>query len=260
MKVSTISSLGLGTLLLGLVQTRAMSLNIDLFNEPPSGQLIEIDGSKPRNYFVSDTVNGLNTENTLGGRRYIQLELIDRPTEDDNYKRTFLKVDPDPNTNTSNISLSTDDALKSRATIIWGNDSDPELVLGDLTDGGKDNSFKLKVKSIDQPVELNFLVKDTSGNEGTISKSLSSSNNTSYFFPYSYVSNSDVKFESIKSVKLYTSNEPESLDFSFNSIQTAQGVPFEFSPGLGIILSSGLFGFHALKKRWKNNSSDKFIS
>jgi len=253
MKLSTISSLGLGALLLGLVQTPAMSINIDLFNAPADGQQsIEIDGSQPLNYFVNNIFDGLDLNNTIGGKREIQLTLIGRP-EKNNNNGTKLTVNP---TIIPKISLSTDDELKSRATILWGRDSGSAL--GDLTDEGRDNSFELNVKSIDQPVTLNFFVKDTLGNEGTISNSISSSNNTSYFFKYSAANN--VEFNSIQYVKLYTSNEPESLDLSFNSITTAQAVPFEFSPGLGIVLSSGFFCFHALKKRWKNNSSDKLIS
>jgi hypothetical protein len=244
MKVSTISSLGLGALLLGLVQTPAESVTIDLFTDVNDASGLQT-ASKRGVGSASEVDIGLN--DVLGNSRFLQIEVLSGT------RNAQLQVD----TETGQAFLDTDTGVASRATLRW--DANGAGLGGiDFTQNGHD-SIVINIASIDQDSDLVFTVTDTFGNQGTLAQNLTGGFSGSTAYRYDNFSGS-VDFTEINSIQLQTNNESSSLDFGFNFVQTAQEVPFEFSPSLGIVLSGSFFGFHVLKKKWKNNSSDKLIS
>lgn len=244
MKLSTISSLGLGALLLGLVQTPAESVAIDLFtdvNDASGFQTV----SKTGVGFASDVDTVLN--NVIGNSRFLQVQVRSGT------RNAQLQVD----SSLGQVFLDTQSSVASRATLRW--DANGAGLGGiNFTQNGHD-SIVINIESIDQDSDLVFTVTDTFGNQGTLAQNLTGGFSGSTAYRYDNFSGS-VDFTKINSIQLQTNNESSSLDFGFNFVQTAQEVPFQFSPSLGIILSSSFFGFHTLKKKWKNNSSDKLIS
>ncbi len=235
MKFFTFSSLGLGALLFGVVQSPASAIIIDSFTAPNTPDYQLVSGNSVGDY--SNTRTGLS--NVIGENRFMRLDILEK------------NAPPFAGANFSVYSgtatLSTEDNVRARATFIWNGGS--SLGGANLRAGGH-NSFNLRVNSIDRPVTLNFKVTDTNDNVGTILKSIT--NPGEYLFNYDQTLG--VNYSSAKSIELFTSNEPSSLDFNFDLVETAYdptAVPFEFSPALGVLLSGGFFGFTFLKKKFQ---------
>ncbi len=259
MKRSTIYSLGLGILLLGLAPTPAMGVTIDLFKsvdqDSSDGNDQPFQGSYVTQRAIrssSDTIGEADTNedsglsDVIGGYRNLSLKVTEHnsPGFDAESK---LAVD----TTVNQAILSTDPGLLPEATITWDG-GDDELGLGgvNLTDGGHD-SFLLDIDT-DLEVTFTFNVEDTSSNTGSVSQDITTDGQ--YYFSYNDPGVSAVDFSSIKSISLVTSNEPDSLDFAYNFIETAvEPVPFEFSPSLGIILCGSFFGINKLRKRLQSS-------
>jgi hypothetical protein len=261
MKVSTISSLGLGALLLGLAQNPAMGVTIDLFTDSQSVSrtIKPACSSYPCS---SVTYSGINESTftgldaAIGGQRYMKVDIpFFQPFSysQRNGSRTAY-LDINSLTKPEQATLITDPAITASAMFRWDGGGS---LNANLQPNGED-SFKIDILSIDNTVNLVFTVTDTNNRQGTITEQVSSGGEQ--FLKFANISNPEVDFKDIKSVQLATASEPQSLDFEFAFVETAKEVPFEFSPSLGIILSGSFFGFHVLKKKWKNNSSDKLIS
>ncbi len=116
-------------------------------------------------------------------------------------------------------------------------------------------------------ISLVFEFEDTEGDIGTISKTFTSNESidgTSQYFLYEDVVQTTtvvdtVDFNEIDRVAFSTLDENIGTDFTFNFIQTSN-VPFEFSTGLGLLVSGGFFGFLAVKikkaKKFENLKTD----
>jgi hypothetical protein len=258
MKLSAISSLGLGALLLGLVQTPAMSINIDLFQDVEVGtgteQSVQINEGLNTPLIQTNTDSNLPLGRVIGGTRYLSLSV------DNNASATKFHVDSSENK--QHLSLSTPSGVTSTGIVKWnGTGNKNEEGFWDLFQEGHD-SFQVRIIAAELNGRLKFTVEDDNNIASSsfgIKSQESNSPPSDLFIPYNKFSNID--FAKVKSIEMEISaGAREAYDITIDSIVTAQAVPFEFSPSLGIILSSSFFGFHALRKRWKNNSSDKLIS
>lgn len=232
MKRAIISSLGLSTLLFGIVQTPAKAINIDFFDDNPSQNITVAKGAFGT---YSSLATGLS--NTIGGQRYIQLTTTGINTK----ALTTLDIGG------GSADLSAANNVTPSFSFLWNGGGSLNQ---NLTVGGQ-NAFQLDVIAVDQNFTLNLLITDTNNNSGIISQTINGIN--TYNFLYSAASG--VNFSSVKSIQLYSSNTPTSLDASFDYLQTAQ-IPFEFSPSLGILLSGSLFGLIFLK----NKSSEQKLN
>ena len=252
MKSLNIYSLGLGVLLLGLVPTSAMGVTIDLFqsvdndiNDPDDDDIVQtVIRNRSNTSLLTNTDSGLS--DVIGGYRTLGLQIIGQNSPTSRAKSEFL-VDTEVNKAT----LNTDNGLTPRATITWdGGDGTLGSNGVDLTADGHD-SFLLDITT-DLEVTFTFNIEDTGNNTGSISQDIASTGQ--YYFSYNDPAVSAVDFSSIKSISLVTSNEPDSLDYTYNFIETAENpVPFEFSPSLGIILCGSFFGAFKLRKRLQKN-------
>jgi hypothetical protein len=263
MKLSTLSSLGFSTLVLGLVQTPAVGVTIDLFenvNDTSLEQSVYINRGIPPENFPEDSDTNLPLEKVIGRSRHMKISID--PT--DSESEAIFTVDANPGNNFLDLTTGTD--VISTGTVVWNglNTVDYNNLSGelnaDLTQNG-DNSFNVAIKFTDLNGTLKFTVSDGI-NTGSLTKSIPlvpmGSSSQNLVFRYSDFSN-NVDFSSIDYIAMEATSNQAAYDLTLDFVETAE-VPFEFSPALGIILSSGFFGFHALKKRWKNNSSDKLIS
>jgi hypothetical protein len=280
MKLSTLSSLGLSTLVLGLVQTPAVAINIDFFGEGDQYLQVINDPNAPPNPFDDDVVVNLtdtyldpeSTTGTLGGTRYISIEIVGSRTVDSDRSANL-----DINIEGQNASFSSNSEIQAEATFKWDNngnglrgiDDGIDGIDGiDLTENNTQNSLKLDISflSLEESVsenpilpELTFTIEDYNDGIQNISQKITKPGVV--YFNYGNKNNRTADFTDVKAITLKTTETTYGQNMTFDFLATAeQPVPFEFSPSLGIILSSGFFGFHALKKRWKNNSSDKLIS
>jgi hypothetical protein len=183
----------------------------------------------------------------------------------------------DINIEGQNASFSSNSEIQAEATFKWDNngnglrgiDDGIDGIDGiDLTENNTQNSLKLDISflSLEESVsenpilpELTFTIEDYNDGIQNISQKITKPGVV--YFNYGNKNNRTADFTDVKAITLKTTETTYGQNMTFDFLATAeQPVPFEFSPSLGIILSSGFFGFHALKKRWKNNSSDKLIS
>lgn len=247
MKLSTIAYLGLSTLLLGLMPIPAMGITIDLFNDVSDP---DDDGNNPGQFQTvidssanSSAVSNIDSSITgiIGGQRTLQVNVLEKTGGSSNVNSVF-EVD----TAQGKASLSSADQIRPRATIKWDGNYGVNGI--DLTGAGAQNSLLVNIASNDLGVTLNFTVKDINNNISTRSQAIASGVIGNQYFNYSnFTGTADLTKASF--IQLETSNEPFSLDFGFEFVQTAQEVPFEFSPGLGIIMCGSFFGFRAIRKR-----------
>ena len=259
MKRSHFSSLGLGILLLGLVPTSAMGVTIDLFNDVDDDPNDPDDNSnlqivirdRINTDLLSNTDSGLS--DVIDGYRTIDLEIVNQNSPSSRAESAFYIDTSVYQDNPINKAiLDTGNGLTPRTNIIWdGGDGTLGTSGVDLTDGGGHNSFLLDINTVLGEVTLSFNVEDTNNKTGSISKNITS--NGEHFFSYNDPAASAVDFSSIKSISLATSNEPDSLSYSYNSLKTAVEVPFEFSPSLGIILCGSFFGVYKLRQKLQSN-------
>lgn len=96
---------------------------------------------------------------------------------------------------------------------------------------------------------LNFELQDTLGETAVISQTITSNlENIPLYFEYSSRDNQDLDMTKVDYVRFYTDSENVSDDFVFSLIETAE-IPFEFSPGLGLIVSGGFFVLLRIRKK-----------
>jgi hypothetical protein len=232
-------SLCISALFLGSYQTSAMAFTLDLFSDVESGssQKVTLD---PDNSQFTGSDTDILPGTALGERR---LDLTISPTS---LGLASLKV----SNNKASISSEADTTISS-AKFTWGSDSTTPQ---DITDVGTDNSFQLNVLTIDlvQGATFTFTVEDSDGDVGEMSQNITSVGDT--YFPYQNLTNSsNVNKAAIRQISLDITNAPESFDATFDYIQSAQQVPFDFSPSLGLVCCGGLFGLNKLRKRLQSS-------
>lgn len=261
MKQSLFSSLGFGALLLGIVQSPAMSVTIDLFKDVSSDPgnnsgSQEIDLKWPTNSGNSSIDNLTDVQ---WGKRSLSLNISST-----NSTRSIalnhgsiLQVVTDVSS-FGIADLSSQSTIIASATFDWDGWQTGDSYI-DLEENN-DDSLVIDVIALDQGVNLTFTVTDFADNEATLTRNITQSvNEEPLYFRYDtspeYI-NGTVDFNQVKRVQLDVENTTTpALDFTFDLIETQREVPFEFSPGLGIILSGGIFGLHWLRKKSVKQSS-----
>ena len=264
MKILNICTLAFGSIILGVSANPAMGFTLDLFkdtesnsttiNFPPEipvpydGQQAELNGNdfNGQPYVPSsDTNTGLS--DVIGGKRTISVT-ENTPISPNNNGGSLINLKVDP-VNTE-VSFNVSSGSNGTASILW------DGITGSNQDLTRDdqNSFLIRILGIDSSATFNFEVTDASNNSGVISNPVNTTGD-SYFLYDDVVQNPDntsnVDFVNAKSVKFYTSNEQDDLDFRFDFVTSANTVPFEFSPSLGIIVSGAFIGINVLKKKLK---------
>jgi hypothetical protein len=251
MKVSNIAYLSLSVFFLSLIQTPAKSVTIDLFND--------VDGTGTRQNASDDTNDGLSAtnpdglttplSNVLGGIRRITVEKLTGSPDDDGVTKALLQVKTDE----SLIALSSDNSVQPGFSVLWDGDFDDSGSNNylDLTENGDKNAFQINVTRNDLGLKLNFDVTKANNTVASYtSPQIAAGTTGNLTFPFASFSNSSA-FQEAKSIRMYSSNEAEDLDFSFTLFQTTKIIPFEFSPSLGIIIGGGFLGLHTLRKKIK---------
>lgn len=260
MKIFTIKEIALTGLLLGLAQNSALGFSLDLFTDFEGSntfQSISLPAFANSGAQVSDVDSSLDST-VFGASRTLRLTRLNgTATPNQANLSAFNGI----------ASLSTPPDYANTAEIIWdGFDASNSGQNIQLDGSTVQDSFKVDITLLnigtgDGDLSLNFQIKDTSGNSATITQTFTSNinNTTSVYFPYSSrVENpsntSNVSLTNIDYIGFYTSDENIGDDFTFDLVQTAQEVPFEFSPGLGIILGGSFFGLKSLRKKLKANN------
>jgi hypothetical protein len=244
MKLSTIAYLGFSTLLLGLMPTPAMGVTIDLFDDvestddPPEQFVSDRFGSST----IFDEITDTSLTNVLGGTRTIKVNKYFPTTNSGSSTAQFVIRESD-----GRAAFSSTSGTQGTFEITWDGDFGASGI--DLTDNDTKDSFLIGVVSNDLGVTLNFDVFDGT-NTATYSQAVAAGTLGNVYFPFASFSN-QTALQQAKSIKLYSSNEPADLDFTFTLFESAQEVPFEFSPSLGIIMCGSFFGFRAIRKRLK---------
>ncbi len=247
-----IKSLGLGALLLGLTQTPVMGFNITLdefssFNDPENGQFVELSNRSKTNDFSVDEETGLDTSSVFGGERLIRAT-----------KQNDLRGGGIIDIFGGQASSSADANSIMRTEIIWdGND-------GMATDFTANNqqSIQINISSLNlggtgsgEDLTLNFELQDTLGETATISQTVNSNlANTDLYFTYGSRDNQNLDMTKIDYVRFHTSSENIGDDFVFNFVRSSD-VPFEFSPGLGLLISGGFFSFLIIRSKKANKAN-----
>jgi hypothetical protein len=257
MKVSTIAYLGLSALLLGFMQTPAKGVTIDPFNSVQTGnsQFVQ-DGDSTTSGIGGVTNPDTGLTGVLGEKRTISVEKISPPNDDDPANTVQLNI----NKIQQKAAYSSTSGTSGHFNILWDGDFDGTGSNNyvDLTDAGASNSFLIKVTNNDLGVRLNFDVTGNGGTLATYSQLVSPGTTGDVYFPFASFTNSSV-FQQAESIELYSSNEPGDLDFTFQFFSSATpppvGVPFEFSPGLGMILGGGFLSLNTLRKKMKASSN-----
>lgn len=251
MKVSTIAYLGLSTLLLGLMPTPAMGVTIDLLSDvestddPPEQFVSDRFGSST----VFDEITDSSLTGVLGGTRTIKVNKYFPATNSGSSTAQFVVRESN-----GQASYSSTSGTQGSFEITWDGDFDGSGTNNyiDLTEGGAKDQFLIDVVSNDLGVKLNFEVFDGT-NTATYAQTLAAGTIGDVYFPFSSFSNQSALTQA-QSIRFYSSNEPLDLDFTFSLFESAQEVPFEFSPGLGLILGGSFFGLNSLRKKLKANN------
>ena len=272
MKFLNIKSFAFGALFLGLAQTSAMGFTLDAFTEynnndnlgfTVDGQQAQVNGFGGIITPSPDTDTDLNINLVFSGQRTISVSDLNNSEEDVNFK-VF----------DGNASLSVGSSTIGGAEIIWDGYQGSTANFVDIQELDNGNptqfSFQINVDSLDIGDDINenpdelvlgFEIQDTSGNSANITQSITQNvslgNSQSFYFPYqnrveSTIDNGgNVNLQQINYIRFYTDSENVGDDFNFSFIQSSEVVPFEFSPSLGLILGSSLFGFLKLQKKLK---------
>ncbi|MGK7899052.1 MAG: hypothetical protein AB4372_36910 [Xenococcus sp. (in: cyanobacteria)] len=232
MKILTASSLVVSALLLGLSQTPARGFTLDTFTD--GDQFISVkDGS------TSDSVTGIT--GTDFGNRTIELDMTSG--------RGSIEIDLTPQ---DAIVSANGSAQMNFSKFTWGSDTATPQNFKDIS--GHD-SLAVEILSIDliEGATFSFTVTDSKITPETATVSSNLNSLGTHYFRYSdfEADNSNIDLNSIEKVELTVSGMPPAFDTTFDFIQSAQAVPFEFSPTLGIIIAGSFIGFNILKKRAK---------
>lgn len=247
MKFLTASSLGLSALLLGLSQTPARGFTLDTFSDANvelapgvEQQLIEADFLNPYVFDVDTNLSGTD----FGERR---LDLTLKTNGTGGSIDVFSISGVSSTASVSSNAVSTIDNAK----FTWGSDSATPRNFRDIS--GHD-SLAIEILSIDlvEGAEFTFTVTDSQATPqtATIADRLINSVGTQYFSYSDFEANNpNINLNSIEKVELTVVPQIAAFDTTFDFIQSAQEVPFEFSPTLGIILGGSFIGFNILRKR-----------
>ncbi|VEP18340.1 exported hypothetical protein [Hyella patelloides LEGE 07179] len=280
MKIFKIKAIGFSTLFLGLAQTSANAFTLDAFSDanvntgtfyfngsPITTQngVFQAVSNLPNNatglyYSDTDSDTGLSTSSVVGGSRHMTINTVDNSGEA--ILQTASSTLPDA------IGLASD-GTPSIATVVWNGsntidfnnlNSDANLNVN-LTQEGDDSIVvdiilsdlggKLTLELYDgtnfHPYEQDIPQVDP-GN-GFPEQTL--------YYDFSTYINNGVDVTSIDYIKMtIDSNNQSSYDARFDFIEAAiqpQGVPFDFSPSLGLILGGSLFSFLRLRKKFQQN-------
>ena len=274
MKILNICTLAFGSIILGVSANPAMGFTLDLFSETDSntadlyigGSLFQEDtlyqGQEVRVNQDSSTLTGLlykseesdtGLSNVQGGNRHLKIETSSGS------KEASLAV----GTTSENIlNLNTDSKTTSIGTVVWNgsssidfNNLNTNAALGlDLESfDPDDDSLGINIEFADQGGSLELTLSD-GANTHTDTQSIPIVNNTppkSIYFDYGTYEAESININSIQYIAAEISGPPAS-DIDLNFLETAvRPVPFEFSPGLGIVVSGAFIGINVLKKKLK---------
>ena len=278
-----IKSLGLGVLLVGLAQVPVMGFELDLFddvndtlfNRQEVYENVFIRGSGFQDQ-PTDT-DTFTSSSVVGNNRHLKITI--EPAENTSNSSELI-VDA----NNSILQLITNSNIKPNALVVQNgsNDidfadlnADASLNLDLEADGDGDDSIGISIKFSDQTVaddEETQTVTEGIGltlDEGTdgdddgtthtvyldIPKVGIGSSETLYF-EFAEYETAGVNINSIEYVALgINGNYGSDIDIDF--LETAQKpvpIPFEFSPGLGLLISGGFFSFLIIRSKKANKS------
>lgn len=246
-KAKAFSGFAFTGLLLGLAQTPASAITIDLFSDVDddvSGEQVVVDDTFGNGSVPDTDGSGTALTGVLGGTRIITVEKL---TNNTSSRRADVIIDSTIN----ELNYSSSSGTQGRFTLTWNGNGFGSGI--DLTNdnGVTQNYFYLKVLENDNGLTLNFAVSD--GNTtSTLSQPLAAGVKGDRFFNYADFSVPSV-LQNAKSITLSSSNEIAALDFDLQFFKTSNTnvVPFEFTPSLGLILGGSLFGFLRLQSKLK---------
>jgi hypothetical protein len=257
MKVSTIAYLGLSALLLGLMQTPAKGITIDEFSDVADDIAGEqsVTDTTQNNTAVTDINNNLT--GVLGSQRTLSVTKTAPAGNNQGSKSVQLAVDPTPSIHEASYSSSAN--TTGNFAITWDGDFDGAGTNNyvDLTEGGTKDSFLVRVTTNDLGVTLNFDVTHANNTVAHYDIPLAAGTLGRRYFPFASFSNPSA-LQQAKKISLYSSDAPAELDFGFTFFSSEEepvGVPFEFSPGLGMILGGGFLGLNTLRKKMKASNN-----
>ena len=260
--VSWLCKIALSTVLLGSAQTSATGFSLDAFTsfETNNFQSVTVSPFSPQNTVANDLDPSLDST-VFGNARTLQIEKLD----------AGLNLNPISfGSAGGQAGFSVPDGTTAKAEIIWdgfdlsNNGQDIEIDGSDVQRSFQVNIQSLNLGNGNGNLDLNFDIRDTSGNVGTLTRNITSNIDTptSLLFAYrggfgteSNVVANNVNLQSIDYIRFYTDDENVGDDFTFNFIQSSEEVPFEFSPTLGLILGGSLFGFLKIKKNLQRSKS-----
>lgn len=229
------------------------------FTDDSTLQQAIVNDNSPLDDIPTNTNTGLN--DVFGGARTLQVqEVIDPASTGGNPVELVI------NQGISQVNFSAGSGTRGKAEIIYDG--------FDATNSGQNIKFvggivqrsialtfdSLGINSGD--LEFNFDLRDTSDNVLTLTRTftdadnfLSSAGSRTEYFSFDGQSNETVAVGSadltdIDYIRFYTSSENEADDFTFSFLATSE-VPFEFSPGMGLLLGGGLFGWMKLRRKQK---------
>ncbi len=265
-----IKSLGLGVLLVGLAQTSVMGFTLDLFDD------------------VNDTF--FNRQEVFENVFIRGVGFSDQPTDTDTFTNSdvvgnnrHLKITIDPTSNTNNsseliveanssiLSLNTDSNISSTGLVVWNGSStidfadlnaDAALGLDLEADGDGDDSIGVIINFSDQAVTDGLsltLYEGTDGSDDGTTHTISldipvvtGGNTETLYFEYAEYEAAGVNINSVEYMALQITGQAAS-DIDIDFIETAvQPIPFSFSPGLGLLICGGFFGFLGFRSRKKS--------
>ena len=232
MKFLTASSLRLSLLILGLSQTPAIGFTLDMFSD--GAQFITTTSN------ASDSVSSIT--GTDFGNRTIEVNM--------SYGRGSIEIDTGNNRASINANSLSDINF---AEFTWGSDT---ATPQDFEDISGHDSLAIEILSIDlvDGADFQFTVTDSQATPQTaVSQKITIKSTGTIYFPYSdfETDNPNINLNSIEKVVLRVDNSPEAFDTTFDFIQSAEAVPFEFSSTLGIVIGGTFIGFNVLNKRSK---------
>ena len=270
MKIFKIKAICFTGLFLGLAQASAVGFTLDAFNSFETGETFQEVFLNDRRSGDSNPSRQTGLMNVFGEERYLNVTEISGGGN----ISLFIDTYTDINSATANVAnFSVDAGTVGEAEIRWdGFDGLPNTDAIDITEGNTQNSFEIKVIDLNigtdpdgtDDLTLNFEIGDTNNNTAKISRTFTSGlgNSTiggavSVYFPYQDRVENDinnpVSLQNIDYIRFYTSDDNSGDDFIFNFIQSSELVPFEFSPGLGLILGGSFFTFLRLRKNFQQN-------
>ncbi|MDJ0647645.1 MAG: hypothetical protein QNJ60_02970 [Xenococcaceae cyanobacterium MO_188.B19] len=260
-----IKSLGLGTILLGLAQTPAMGFSLDLFTSFQTSDFQDVTLSGNSSAGTSRTDQDQNLDTTVfGGKRRITItKTSSQRVRGTNELILGCDLDLGCVSGTAAINVAANVIINSE--ILWdGNDTSNTPTDFTIDGGVVQQGIVINIESLnlgtgDGDITLNFELRDTSDNVATLSQTITSNIASPTNIDFRYFNRiestsdagGDIDLTNIDYARFYTSDENVSDDFIFNYIQT--DVPFNFSPGLGLIISIGVFGFLG----FRNSKTDK---